>query len=167
MIVSTINVNGIRAGIRQRSSVNLGLLPWLEATTADVVCLQETRADNDQRAGVLRPAPIASSRRSASWRRARPPDGGAERVRPRRRRWRRLETSRTTENDIKNWRGNVKKSGFLPAERQWLTELLAAGWVDVVRVPDVPGPYSWWSRRGPRGWSGPRPMRCAGPTMLR
>ena len=47
-----------------------------------------------------------------------------------------------TENDIKNWRGNVKKSGFLPAERQWLTELLAAGWVDVVRVlhPDVPGP---------------------------
>ena len=48
-----------------------------------------------------------------------------------------------TENDIKNWRGNVKKSGFLPAERQWLTELLAAGWVDVVRVlhPDVAGPY--------------------------
>ena len=39
-----------------------------------------------------------------------------------------------TENDIKNWRGNVKKSGFLPAERQWLTELLTAGWVDVVRV---------------------------------
>ena len=28
-----------------------------------------------------------------------------------------------TENDIKNWRGNVKKSGFLPAERQWLTRL--------------------------------------------
>ena len=55
-----------------------------------------------------------------------------------------------TENDIKNWRGNVKKSGFLPAERQWLTDLLAAGWVDVVRVlhPDGPGPYSWWSWRG-------------------
>ena len=44
-----------------------------------------------------------------------------------------------TENDIKNWRGNVKKSGFLPSERQWLTDLLATGWVDVVRVlhPDV------------------------------
>jgi exodeoxyribonuclease III len=55
-----------------------------------------------------------------------------------------------TENDIKNWRGNVKKSGFLPSERQWLTDLLATGWVDVVRVlhPDVPGPYSWWSWRG-------------------
>jgi exodeoxyribonuclease III len=50
-----------------------------------------------------------------------------------------------TENDIKNWKGNVKKSGFLPSERQWLTELMATGWVDVVRVlhPDVPGPYSW------------------------
>ena len=55
-----------------------------------------------------------------------------------------------TENDIKNWKGNVKKSGFLPSERKWLTDLLAAGWVDVVRVlhPDVPGPYSWWSWRG-------------------
>ena len=32
-----------------------------------------------------------------------------------------------TENDIKNWKGNVKKSGFLPSERQWLTDLLAVG----------------------------------------
>ena len=55
-----------------------------------------------------------------------------------------------TENDIKNWKGNVKKSGFLPSERQWLSELLASGWVDVVRVlhPDRPGPYAWWSWRG-------------------
>ena len=48
MIVSTINVNGIRAAIKQRSPENLGLLPWLASTTADVVCLQETRADDDQ-----------------------------------------------------------------------------------------------------------------------
>ena len=27
------------------------------------------------------------------------------------------------EADIKNWKGNVKKSGFLPSERQWLTDL--------------------------------------------
>ena len=47
MIVSTINVNGIRAAIKERSSENLGLLPWLAGTTADVVCLQETRADDD------------------------------------------------------------------------------------------------------------------------
>jgi hypothetical protein len=56
VIVSTINVNGIRAAIKQRSSENLGLLPWLEATTADVVCLQETRADDDKLAGALAPA---------------------------------------------------------------------------------------------------------------
>jgi hypothetical protein len=48
VIVSTINVNGIRAAIKERSAENLGLLPWLDATTADVVCLQETRADDDQ-----------------------------------------------------------------------------------------------------------------------
>ena len=55
-----------------------------------------------------------------------------------------------TENDIKAWKANQKKAGFLPAERQWLTDLLATGWVDVVRVihPGVAGPYSWWSWRG-------------------
>ena len=56
MIVSTVNVNGIRAAIKQRSSENLGLLPWLAQTRADVVCLQETRADDEQLAGALRPA---------------------------------------------------------------------------------------------------------------
>ena len=29
MIVTTINLNGIRAAIKQRSPENLGLLPWL------------------------------------------------------------------------------------------------------------------------------------------
>ena len=36
VIVSTINVNGIRAAVKQRSPENLGLLPWLASTTADV-----------------------------------------------------------------------------------------------------------------------------------
>lgn len=56
-----------------------------------------------------------------------------------------------TERDIKNWKGNVKKSGFLPGERDWVGALLAGGaWVDVVRElhPDGDGPYSWWSYRG-------------------
>ncbi|MGO4442565.1 endonuclease/exonuclease/phosphatase family protein [Mycobacterium sp. 2YAF39] len=44
VIVSTVNVNGIRAAIKERSAENLGLLPWLADTAADVVCLQETRA---------------------------------------------------------------------------------------------------------------------------
>jgi exodeoxyribonuclease-3 len=57
LIVSTINVNGIRAATKQRSSENLGLLPWLAQTKADVVCLQETRADDDQLAADLAPFP--------------------------------------------------------------------------------------------------------------
>ena len=56
MIVSTINVNGIRAAVKERSPENLGLLPWLKETTADVVCLQETRADDEQLAEALAPA---------------------------------------------------------------------------------------------------------------
>jgi exodeoxyribonuclease-3 len=55
-----------------------------------------------------------------------------------------------TELDIKNWKGNVGNAGFLPGERAWIDEILAAGYVDVVRRlhPGVPGPYSWWSFRG-------------------
>ncbi|GJF06941.1 exodeoxyribonuclease III [Pseudonocardia sp. D17] len=55
-----------------------------------------------------------------------------------------------TEADIRNWRGNVRNSGFLPHERAWLGELYGSGWVDVVRSlhPGVDGPYSWWSYRG-------------------
>ncbi|MBB5914754.1 exodeoxyribonuclease-3 [Nocardia transvalensis] len=55
-----------------------------------------------------------------------------------------------TELDIKNWKGNVKNSGFLPGERAWVDEILDAGYVDVVRTlhPGVAGPYSWWSYRG-------------------
>jgi exodeoxyribonuclease-3 len=55
-----------------------------------------------------------------------------------------------TTADIRNWRGNVKNSGFLPHERDWMAALFATGWVDVVRAlhPGVDGPYSWWSYRG-------------------
>jgi exodeoxyribonuclease III len=217
VIVSTINVNGIRAAIKQRSAENLGLLPWLAGTTADVVCLQETRADDEQLAAALAPAlsdgwHVASAGGDVKGRNgvavlSRHPikdvrDLGADEFALHGRYVevdlnigtdgltvasvyiqtgeagtdRQLEKERFmaalahrmstltgrdavvcgdwniahTENDIKNWKGNVKKSGFLPSERQWLTELLAAGWVDVVRVlhPDVPGPYSWWSWRG-------------------
>jgi exodeoxyribonuclease-3 len=226
VIVSTINVNGIRAAIKQRSAENLGLLPWLEATPADVVCLQETRADDERLAHALAPVlsngwhlasaggdlkgrngvavlsrhPIQSVRGLGDV--GAPPallggefalhgryvevdlnigadgltvasvyvqtgEAGTNRQLEKERFMAALAhrmatlTDRDavvcgdwniahTENDIKNWKGNVKKSGFLPAERQWLTELLASGWVDVVRVlhPDVPGPYSWWSWRG-------------------
>ena len=56
LTVSTVNVNGIRAAVKQRSETNLGFLPWLEASGADVVALQEVRADADQTAKALAPA---------------------------------------------------------------------------------------------------------------
>lgn len=57
-----------------------------------------------------------------------------------------------TEQDLKNWKGNLKQSGFLPEERAWLTDLFdKMGWVDVYRHlnPTATGDgYTWWSQRG-------------------
>lgn len=56
-----------------------------------------------------------------------------------------------TELDIKNWKGNVKNSGFLPEERAFFDTFFGdAGYVDVARAlaGDVDGPYTWWSYRG-------------------
>jgi exodeoxyribonuclease-3 len=54
------------------------------------------------------------------------------------------------EADLKNWKGNLKKSGFLPKERAWLDTLFSAGWGDVHRRihGEGAGPYTWWSWRG-------------------
>ncbi len=70
------------------------------------------------------------------------------------------------ELDIRNWKGNVKKAGFLPRERAYFDRFLGEegsavtgvdgssgtglGWVDVGRraAGDVDGPYTWWSMRG-------------------
>jgi exodeoxyribonuclease-3 len=70
------------------------------------------------------------------------------------------------ELDIRNWKGNVKKAGFLPRERAYFDRFLGPageqvagvdgstgtglGWVDVGRAAhgDVDGPYTWWSMRG-------------------
>jgi exodeoxyribonuclease-3 len=54
------------------------------------------------------------------------------------------------EIDLKNWKGNLKNSGFLPEERAWLTKLFdKAGLVDVFRVLNKqPEQYTWWSQRG-------------------
>ncbi|MFQ6171917.1 exodeoxyribonuclease III [Oryzobacter sp. R7] len=56
-----------------------------------------------------------------------------------------------TVHDLKNWKGNRGRSGFLPAEQAHLD-----GWVDTHGFVDVhralhgpgPGPYTWWSWRG-------------------
>jgi exodeoxyribonuclease-3 len=64
--------------------------------------------------------------------------------------------------DIKNWKGNVKRAGFLPEERAYFDRILGAeddadynsgaglGWVDVGRkhAGEVDGPFTWWSWRG-------------------
>jgi len=58
------------------------------------------------------------------------------------------------EIDLKNWRANQKNSGFLPAERAWLTRVLGElGYVDVFRrLNQKPGQYTWWSSRG-QAWA--------------
>jgi exodeoxyribonuclease III len=56
------------------------------------------------------------------------------------------------EQDLKNWKGNRKNSGFLPEERAWMTKVLSeTGLVDVYRQlqPDATeAAYTWWSNRG-------------------
>ncbi|GAA4477783.1 exodeoxyribonuclease III [Microbacterium panaciterrae] len=70
------------------------------------------------------------------------------------------------ELDIKNWRGNRTKAGFLPRERAYFDRFLGAageqvagvdgstgpglGWVDIGRAThgEVDGPYTWWTMRG-------------------
>ncbi|MFK7891387.1 MAG: exodeoxyribonuclease III [Granulosicoccus sp.] len=52
--------------------------------------------------------------------------------------------------DIRNWRGNQKNSGFLPDERAWMTELFDKhGYADAFRqLPQKEHEYTWWSQRG-------------------
>ncbi len=70
------------------------------------------------------------------------------------------------ELDIKNWRGNRTKAGFLPRERGYFDRFFGdegadiacvdgtrgpgLGWIDIGRRVhgEVEGPYTWWSARG-------------------
>jgi exodeoxyribonuclease III len=61
------------------------------------------------------------------------------------------------EIDLKNWKGNLKNSGFTPEERAWMTQLLdrdaGVGLVDVFRtLNQAPEQYTWWSQRG-QAWA--------------
>jgi len=58
------------------------------------------------------------------------------------------------EIDLKNWKGNLKNSGFLPEERAWMDELFdKIGMVDSFRVANQePDQYTWWSNRG-QAWA--------------
>ena len=64
-----------------------------------------------------------------------------------------------TEIDLKNPKTNVKNAGFTPQEREKMTELLDAGFIDSFRYlhPDETDRYSWWSyrfnaRKNNAGW---------------
>lgn len=207
MKIYSYNVNGIRA------AMNKGFLAWLEKSNADVVCLQETKAQPDQIpmleftslgyncypfsaqkkgysgvailtkkvpenkiigmgiekydfegrvirvdypdlsiVSVYHPSGISSEERQAF-----------------KMQWLNdfqqyaLELQKQiphivfcgdyniahTEIDIHDPKGNAKNSGFLPEERQWLTEFINSGFTDSFRYihPDVKDAYSWWSYR--------------------
>ncbi|WP_174867283.1 exodeoxyribonuclease III [Nocardia arthritidis] len=209
-IISTVNVNGVRAATGKTGK---GMLEWLAVTEADVICIQETRATDEQTRTALAPAldagwhlaraePGLKGRAGVGILSRREPrairigfgsaefDGAARYVEAefddvtvasvyvhtgeadtpmQDEKYRFLHElgahlkAQTrdfvicgdwnvahTELDIKNWKGNLKNAGFLPGERAWVDDILAAGYVDVVRTlhPGVAGPYSWWSYRG-------------------
>lgn len=58
------------------------------------------------------------------------------------------------EIDLKNWKGNLKNSGFLPEEREWLSEVIGpVGYIDAFRVVEPTAEhYTWWSNRG-QAWA--------------
>lgn len=51
------------------------------------------------------------------------------------------------EIDLKNPKSNQKNAGFTPQEREKMTELLEAGFIDSFRYlyPEQTGAYTWWS----------------------
>ncbi|WP_080796335.1 exodeoxyribonuclease III [Corynebacterium pacaense] len=53
--ITTVNVNGIRAAVKERSADNRGFLPWLEQSASDVVLLQEVRASEQDTQKALQP----------------------------------------------------------------------------------------------------------------
>ena len=51
--------------------------------------------------------------------------------------------------DIHDPIGNAKNSGFLPEEREWMTDFLSDGYIDTFRIlyPEQKDIYSWWTYR--------------------
>lgn len=232
--VASVNVNGVRAAFRK------GMGAWLDASGADVVAMQEVRADDSHLAdllgsaeqggwhilhdpcGIKGRAGVAIASRvpalahriglgaaadqesiqsSGRWLEADFEFGGGsitvisnythsgEVDTPRQEaKWAFLDAMGVRmdeladerelvaivgdfnvghrELDIKNWRGNVKRSGFLPRERAYFDRFFGPrgetvagvdgsegpgfGWIDVGRsfAGEVDGPYTWWSNRG-------------------
>ncbi|MEM7027232.1 MAG: exodeoxyribonuclease III [Pseudomonadota bacterium] len=212
MKVISINTNGIRAAHRK------GFFDWIQETNADVICIQETKAQVDQLTDeMLNPGGYHSLFNDAEkkgysgtaiyckqkpdkvkmqlgWDTADTegrylqvdfgklsivslylPSGSSsderqqikfdflDRFMPVLKKIRRQKREYILcgdwniahkEIDLKNWRGNLKNSGFLPEERAWLDELFDnVGFVDSFRVINQePDQYTWWSNRG-QAWA--------------
>ncbi len=211
MKVITLNVNGIRAAERK------GLFEWLSKEQADIICLQEVRADKEvvqqdkfqlegyhsyyslaERKGYsgvaiyCKQEPLKVNH-SMDWPLADTegrfvqcdfdnlsvvslymPSGSHKDDRQQLKydmmdhteqllkKWRRQKREwiicgdwniAHTKQDIKNWSGNQKNSGFLPEERAWMDNLFGSwGYTDAFRhVNKEDDQYTWWSNRG-RAW---------------
>jgi exodeoxyribonuclease-3 len=207
MRIVSANLNGIR------SAASKGFFDWLETSGTDVLCIQETKAQEHQLDLLHRPdgwnsfffdAERPGYSGTAIFSRKTPdairtglgfelcdtqgrwieadfgdltvaslylPSGSAneeaqarkdlflEKLMPLMQQWRKAGRKMVIcgdwniahkEIDIKNWKGNLKNSGFLPHERAWLTTLFDdVGWVDAFRVVNQePEQYTWWSNRG-------------------
>jgi len=224
--IASVNVNGIRAAVRN------GMLSWLDAADIDILTLQEVRGQDEHleaafpgwsivhdeatakgRAGVavISREPAIASRTALGaddfdsagrWIEADFEIGGrpltivsayvhsGEADTPKQdEKWKFLDamTERMLtlgggadalalvtgdlnvghrELDIRNWRGNRTKAGFLPRERAYFDRFLGEagaqitgvdgstgpglGWIDIGRTHhgEIEGPYTWWSMRG-------------------
>ncbi|MDO5511626.1 MAG: exodeoxyribonuclease III, partial [Corynebacterium sp.] len=56
LTIASVNVNGIRAAVKQRNDDNPGMLAWLSQSPAEVVLLQEVRATVEESVAALQPA---------------------------------------------------------------------------------------------------------------
>lgn len=208
MKIITFNANGIR------SARDKGFFDWLAAEQADVVCIQETKAQEHQlQDSVFCPAGYhcfyndamqKGYSGTALYSRVAPqqvirqvgwepmdgegrwlqadfreisivslyvPSGSSSEARQARKLvfledlYRQLQQLRDAgreaivcadwnichkEIDLKNWRGNLKNSGFTPTERAWLDRVYAElGFLDSFRLVNrQPDQYTWWSQRG-------------------
>ena len=198
MRLVSANVNGIRAAVRR------GGLEWLAAQNADVICLQEVRASDEQlaaalgdafdgwhvahrpsgqRAGhagvaILAPEPLeitadlGCADDEGRWLAVRigdldvacvyvhagqadtPIQDDKHRFLDAMGKWMEQHDRALvcgdlnvahTEADIKNWKGNIGKAGFLESERAYLRHWYEnLGWVDL----GCDAGYTWWSWRG-------------------
>tara|TARA_R110002050_G_scaffold268113_1_gene410053 strand:- start:109415 stop:110197 length:783 start_codon:yes stop_codon:yes gene_type:complete len=212
MRIITANVNGIRAAARK------GFFDWLKLAQADVVCVQETKAQIDQLSDeVYHPAGYSCFYHDAEKKgysgvalycRHKPDEvitgmghddfdsegryieakfgnlsvislympSGSSKEERQVFKYRcmdymmtRLDEMKASgrdyiicgdwniahkNEDIRNWKGNQKNSGFLPEERAWLDTLFDdAGFVDGFReLVQEEHQYTWWSNRG-QAWA--------------